>query len=173
MAFEVAAVPEDSILFLAELAQSESGNARFAIELLWRAGKYADSEANDRVLPEYVRLAFSSIVPSIRKSELASLGLHEQLFLLSVARVLKEDEGAYAPLSEIEKAYAIACEEYEEEPNSHTQVWKYVQFLSKLGFLKMEVISVPTRGRTTRVSLPSIAAGALEDEILSLLKDRC
>lgn len=170
MAFEATSVPEDSIIFVAELAQSESGNARFAIELLWRAGKYADSEANDRVLPEYVRLAFSSILPSFKKSELASLGLHERLLLLSAARVFKENESAYALLSEVEKGYAVACEEHNERPSSHTQVWKYAQFLSALGFMKLEVVAVSTRGRTTRVSLPSIGAAELEREIVSSLK---
>jgi len=170
MAFEANAVPEDSVLFIAELAQSESGNARFAIELLWRAGKYADSEVADRVLPECIRLAFSSILPSVKKSELASLGLHEQLLLLSAARVFKESESAYTVLSEVEKGYAIACEEYGERPSSHTQVWKYAQFLSALGFIKLEVITVSTRGRTTHVSLPSVASAELEREILASLK---
>jgi Cdc6-like AAA superfamily ATPase len=124
------------------------------------------------VLPEYVRLAFSSILPSLKKSELASLGLHEKLFLLSAARVFKENESAYALLSEVEKGYAVACEELCERPSSHTQVWKYAQFLSVLGFMKLEVVAVSTRGRTTRVSLPSIAAAELEREIVSSLKKR-
>src|SRR3990170_2220223 len=102
MAFETSAVPEDSVSFIAELAKLESGNARFAIELLWRAGKYADSEAARVVLPECVRLAFSNIFPTVKKSELASLGFHERLFLLGAARVFKESENAYASLSEVE-----------------------------------------------------------------------
>ncbi|HII86276.1 TPA: hypothetical protein HA273_06950, partial [Candidatus Bathyarchaeota archaeon] len=150
--------------------KSETGNARFAIELLWRAGKYADSEASELVLPEFIRKAFSSIFPSVKKSELDSLGMHEKLLLLGVARVFKESENAYALLSEVEKAYAIACEEYGEEPSSHTQVWKYTQFLSALGFLKTEVAAVSTRGRTTHISLPSIPARELEKEIISCLK---
>ena len=170
MAFEPATVPEDSVFFIAELAKSETGNARFAIELLWRAGKYADSEASELVLPEFIRKAFSSIFPSVKKSELDSLGMHEKLLLLGVARVFKESENAYALLSEVEKAYAIACEEYGEEPSSHTQVWKYTQFLSALGFLKTEVAAVSTRGRTTHISLPSIPARELEKEIISCLK---
>ena len=44
MAFELGAVPEDVVDLIAELAFSETGNARFGIELLWRAGKYADAE---------------------------------------------------------------------------------------------------------------------------------
>jgi len=170
MAFELSAVPDDTISIIAEIAQSESGNARFAIELLRRAGKYADAEDAAVVLPEYVRKAVSSIFPTMRKTELASLGLHERLFLLGVARVFKENENAYASLVEVEKAYTIVCEEYGEKPSSHTQVWKYAQLLSALGFLKTEVAAVATRGRSTRVSLPSIPAAELEKELCSSLE---
>ena len=170
MGFEPSAVPEDTISLIAELARSESGNARFAIELLWRAGKYADSEDATIVFPECVRKAVSSIFPTMKKNELGSLGLHERLFLLGAARFFKQSEKAYATLSEIEKAYTIVCEEFGEEPNSHTQLWKYAQFLSALGFLRTEVASVATRGRSTRVSLPSISAEELEKELRAILE---
>jgi len=169
MAFELSAVPEDTVSLIAELARSESGNARFAIELLWRAGKYADAEDACEVMPEYVRKAVSSIIPGTRKSELDSLGLHERLFLLGVARIFKENEKAYASLVEVEKAYTVVCEEFNEKPSSHTQVWKYAQLLSALGFLGTEVTSVATRGRSTRISLPSIPAGELEKELCAIL----
>jgi len=165
MAFEPSVVPEDTVSLIAELARSESGNARFAIEVLWRAGKYTDAEDAAVVLPEFVRKAVSSIFPMMRKAELASLGFHERLFLLGVARVFKESESAYASLVEVEKAYAVVCEEYDEKPSSHTQVWKYAQLLSALGFLRTEVAAVATRGRSTQVSLPSIPAGELEKEL--------
>jgi len=170
MAFELSTVPDDTVSIIAEIAQSESGNARFAIELLWRAGKYADAEDAVVVLPEFVRKAVSSIFPTMRKTELASLGLHERLFLLGVARVFKDNENAYALLVEVEKAYTIVCEEYGEKTSSHTQVWKYAQLLSALGFLKTEVAAVATRGRSTRVSLPSIPASELERELVASLK---
>jgi cell division control protein 6 len=170
MAFEPAALPEDTVRLIAELARSESGNARFAIELLWRAGKYADAEDASVVLPEFVRKAISSIFPTMMKTELTSLGLHERLFLLAVARVFKDSESAYASLVEVEKAYIVVCEEYDEKPSSHTQVWKYAQLLSALGFLRTEVASVPTRGRSTRISLPSIPASELEKELCAILE---
>ncbi len=170
MAFELATVPEDVVDLVAELAYSESGNARFAIELLWRAGKYADAEDANEVEPECVRKAVSSIIPTMRRSEFTSLELHEKLFLLGVARFFKESQRAYASLSEIEKAYAVVCEEYGEQPNSHTQLWKYVQLLSALGILKTEVATAGARGRTTRVSLPSIPAVELEKELCASLK---
>jgi archaeal cell division control protein 6 len=165
LAFESGAVPEDVVDMVAELAYSETGNARFGIELLLRAGNYANAVDARVVGPECVRQAFSNTVPSMRRSELESLGLHERLFLLAVARYFKENEEAYAPLSELEKEYDVICEEYEEQPNSHTQLWNYTQYLSKLGVLKTEVASAETRGRTTRVSLPSIPAEELEKQL--------
>jgi cell division control protein 6 len=171
MAFAPSTVQEDVVNMVSELAVSESGNARFAIELLWRAGKYADADGLGEVLPECVRKAVSSIVPTMRKNELASLELHEKLFLLGVARVFKESRKAYAALSEIEKAYAVVCEEFDEQPRSHTQLWKYVQFLSALGILRTEVASTGTRGRATRVSLPSVPACELEKELIAYLEE--
>jgi cell division control protein 6 len=170
MAFEPATVAEDVVGLVAELAVSESGNARFAIELLWRAGKYADAEDAGEVEPECVRKAVSSIIPTLRRSELTSLGLHEKLFLLGAARTFKESQKAYASLSEVEEAYAVVCEEYEEKPNSHTQLWKYVQLFSALGILKTEVASTGARGRSTRISLPAVPAVELEKELSALLE---
>jgi cell division control protein 6 len=171
MAFAPSTVQEDVVSMVSELAVSESGNARFAIELLWRAGKYADADGLGEVLPECVRRAVSSIIPTLRKSELASLELHEKLFLLGVARVFKESQKAYAALAEIEKAYAVVCEEFDEEPRGHAQLWKYVQFLSALGILRTEVTSTSTRGRATRVSLPSVPACELEKELSASLEE--
>jgi cell division control protein 6 len=171
LAFESSAVPEDVVGLIAELASSETGNARFGIELLWRSGKYADAEDASRVEPECVRRAVSSIIPTLKRSELASLGFHEKMLLLAAARYFKENEEAYVTLTEIEQAYAVICEEYNEKPYSHTQLWKYLQLFSSLGILKAEVATTATRGRSTRVSLPSIPAVELEKEVCALIEE--
>lgn len=170
MAFEPSTVPEDVVDLVAELAVSESGNARFAIELLWRAGKYADAEDAEQVEPECVRKAVSSILPTLRRSELTALGRHEKLFLLGATRTFKESQKAFASLSEVEGAYAVVCEEYDETPKSHTQLWKYVQLLSALGILKTSVASTGAHGRSTRISLPAVPVVELEKELSALLE---
>jgi cell division control protein 6 len=168
MAFELGAVEEDVVELISDVAFKETGNARFGIELLWRAGKYADAQDACRVEPEYVRLAVSSIVPSIRRSELSGLGLHQKLFLLAAARYFKGNEQAYALLSELEKTYGVVCEEFGVKPNNHTQLWNYAQFLSSMGALTLEVVT--TRGRSTQVSL-SIPASELEKELSASLEE--
>jgi len=170
MAFELGAVQEDVVDLIAELAFKETGNARFGIELLWRAGKYADAQDAEMVGPECVRMAISSIIPGLRRSELVGLSLHEKLFLLAVARYFKENEQAYALLPEVEKTYAVICEEFDEKPNNHTQVWNYARFLSSLGILKTEVATSTVRGRSTQISLLSIPAFELEKELSTSLK---
>jgi cell division control protein 6 len=172
LAFEPSTVPEDVVDLVAELAVSESGNARVALELLWRAGKHADAEDLGVVAAECVRQAVSSIIPTIQRSELSSLGLHEKLFLLGAARVFKDSEKTYATLSEIEEGYAVVCEEYGEQPKTHTQLWKYVQLFSALGILSAEVDATGARGRSTRVSLPSVPSFELEKELIAALEKR-
>jgi len=170
LAFKPLTVPRDTVILIAELASSESGNARFGIELLWRAGKYADAENLDAVTPECVRKAVSSIIPIMRKDELASLSFHEKLFLLGIARVFKHSEKACMSLMDAEQAYSIVCEEFNVKPYSHTQLWKYLKTLSVLGILRTEVSAVDSRGRSTLIYLPKISANELEKELNAFLE---
>ncbi|MBS7633335.1 hypothetical protein KEJ15_06945, partial [Candidatus Bathyarchaeota archaeon] len=170
LAFKPLTVSEDTLSLIAELAASEGGNARFGIELLWRAGKYANAEAVGYVTPECVRKAVSSIVPSFRKSDLADLVFHEKLFLMGIARLFKTNEEASVSLVKAEQAYAVVCEEVGVKPNSHTQLWKYLQGLSALGIVKSEVSGKGSRGRSTRIFLPRIPALELEKELRELLE---
>ncbi|KON33989.1 MAG: hypothetical protein AC479_02295 [miscellaneous Crenarchaeota group-6 archaeon AD8-1] len=172
MSFNLYAVNDDVINSIAEFGYSESGNARFAIDLLWRAGKYADANNKRVVGMECLREAVSSIFPSIRKSEIDSLTLHEKLFLLAIARFFNYNDVACASISEIEESYEIVCEEYSEKPNSHTQIWKYVQLLSALGIIKIKVRSASKRGRSTFISLPTIPSNELEKELNASLRKK-
>ena len=165
MGFNLYSVNEDIISSIAELGFSKSGNARFAINLLWKAGKYADVNDKDVITAECVREAVSNTIPSVRRNELIALSLHEKLFLLALARFFKYDDNVYILLSEIEELYAVVCEEYNEEPNSHTQIWKYSKLLSTLGIIKIEIIASAKKGRSTRISLPCIPAKELEREL--------
>ena len=170
LAFKSLTVPEETVSLTAEIAFSEGGNARFGIELLWRAGKYADAEDLDVVTPECVRKAVSSIIPTMRKSDLASLSFHEKLFLLGIARIFKESQKAYVSLADAEQAYAVVCEEFDMKTHSHTQLWKYLQTLSDVGIVETEVSAAGNRGRSTLIYLPRIPILELEKELSALLE---
>jgi cell division control protein 6 len=171
LAFKPSTVSEETVDLVAELAFSEGGNARFGIELLWRAGKYADAEGSGAVTPEHVRRAAASIIPTLRRSEIASLGLHEKIFLLGIARLFKTSQAAHVPFSEAERAYAIICEELGEKPHSHTQLWKYLQNFAMMGIVKTEISTIGNRGRTTIIYLPRTPADELEKALSDILEN--
>jgi cell division control protein 6 len=170
LAFKALTIPEDTVSLVSELALSEGGNARFGIELLWRAGKHADADGSEVVSPECVRKAVSTIIPSMRKDDLSLLSFHEKLLLLGMAGLFKESQKAYVSLAEAERAYAVACEQSDVKPNSHTQLWKYMRSLSTMGIVKTEVSAAGSRGRSTLIYLPRIPAQELEKVLQDLLK---
>jgi cell division control protein 6 len=169
-AFREDTVPPQTLDLIAEAAALEGGDARYAIELLWRAGKFADTERSKEVLPEHVRRAASSVYPVIRKDAIAELGLHEKLFLLGIARRFKLTDAAYISMGEAEEAYAVVCEEYGEKRRRHTQVWKYAKELSSLDIIETQPSSQGYRGKTTLISLPRIPASELERELTRILQ---
>src|SRR5207249_1790259 len=65
LSFKEGTVPEALVSFIADIA-SNNGDARYAIELLWRAGKYADSEESKELTPDHIRTAASSLHPVLR-----------------------------------------------------------------------------------------------------------
>ena len=169
MAFKPSTVPEGTMTLIAEIAFSENGNARFAIELLWRAGKHANADNVDTVMPECVRKAVSGIIPALRKSDLTTLSLHEKLFLLSIATLSEQSQKANASFTEVEKTYAVICEEFNKSPNTHTQLWKYLKNLTNHGIVETETSGTGSRGRSTVISLPRLPAHELEKELRTLL----
>jgi cell division control protein 6 len=168
-AFHDNAVYSQTLDLVAESAASFGGDARYAIELLWRAGKYADAENSRMVQPEHVRRASESVYPIVRKDSISQLNLHQKLFLLGVARRFKQSDAAYLSMGEAENAYAVVCEEYGAERHGHTQLWKYLQELSALDVIKTEHSSAGQRGKTTLISLPHVSAAELEQELVKTL----
>ncbi|MEM2912261.1 MAG: ORC1-type DNA replication protein [Candidatus Bathyarchaeia archaeon] len=169
LAFKHGTMSPESVELIAELAEMENGNARYAIELLWRSGKYADVMELSEVTPECVRKASASVYPSVRKDEIALLGFHEKLVLLGLARRFKQSGKAYLSMGEAEEAYAIVCEEFDEKPRAHTQFWKYVQELSASGIIKTRLSGNDFHGKTTLISLPWTPASELEEELIKTL----
>ena len=170
LAFKPGTIPTETVILAAELGEEEGGNARYAIELLWRAGKHADTEGAKEVLPEHVRKAVGNVYAGIRRDEIAALDLHKKLFLLGVARRFQQTGKVHLSMGEVEEAYAIVCEEFDEKPRGHTQLWNYVRELSSLGIIKASLSSSGQRGKTTLIGLPRIAAADLEKELSKALE---
>ncbi len=160
---------EESIRLIADLA-SERGDARYAIETLWRSGKYAEAEGSNVVTPEHVRKAAASIYPAIKKENLTYLSLHEKLILLAITRALASNDKAYTTSSELNELYRLVCEEYKVQPKAYTRFWEYLQKLEDQGIIRIKVSSEGVRGRRSYITLPEIPVSILQHELTRLLE---
>lgn len=150
------------------LAEGHYGDARFAIELLWRAAKISDKEQRNRITPEHVRKAVITVLP-MEKSILDDLNIHQKLLLLSIARSLQNESRTFVTTPEVSTMYNQICEEARVRPRRQTQLWTYLKDLSKLGLITSEVVNKHKRGRSLgRVSNIYIRDLPLEEIINSL-----
>jgi len=168
MAFEQKTVMDETIQVICDIA-SEHGDARYAIELLWRAGKSADSDQENIVIPDYARRAKADTHPELRKEIFAALPMQHKFLLLAAARQLREIRSAYVTIGEVEEMYRSICEEYNEEPRAHTQIWEWVQDLHAHGIIDAKKSGTGQRGQTTLIGFSDVPAEMLEQFLSGLL----
>ena len=168
LAFRDGAIDDDAINLIAEVS-SEWGDARFAIEILEKAGMLSDEESAGRISVEHVRGAKAEAYSSITESKLAGLDRHQKLSLLGIARASRGK--AYVTTGETESAYKVACEEYSEKPRAHTAFWGLLKDLDMLGVVSAKKSGPGISGKTTVITLLDIPAKVLEQRMRQMLKD--
>jgi cell division control protein 6 len=168
LAFHDGAIDDDAINLIAEVS-SEWGDARFAIEILEKAGMLADEESTGRISVEHVRGAKAEAYSSITESKLAGLDRHQKLSLLGIARASRGK--AYVTTGETESAYKVACEEYSEKPRAHTAFWGLLKDLDMLGVVSAKKSGPGISGKTTVITLLDIPAKVLEQRMRQMLKN--
>lgn len=162
-------VTQDCILLTAEIA-TVKGDARHALEIMWYAGKFADKEGSSIVYPEHVRYAKANIEPSLLRGALEDMTLHKLLLLVSITRRLRYTQAAYLTTGEVEESYHIVCEEFNETPRKHTQIWEYLKEFEKHGILVSKKSSTGQRGNTQLISIQDASVAELEKEVVKRLK---
>ncbi|OYT47262.1 orc1/cdc6 family replication initiation protein, partial [Thermoplasmatales archaeon ex4484_36] len=116
----------------------ETGDARFAIELLGRAAEIAEERGEELVTPEHARAAKAYTKPYIYEDIVDSLNIHQQIQLLAAARLLRKK--AYTTTGEVEREYSVICEELSKKPLGHTQFWQY---LKELNTTQITIADIP------------------------------
>jgi len=169
LAMHPGTVDDDIRDMIAEIA-SELGDARYAIELLDKAGMLADEETSETVTAEDVRGAKSQVHPTGLEERLGLLDTPKKLVLLAVARKIRRKP--YITMGEAEEAYKLVCEEYGEKRRAHTQFWKYVGDLDALGLIDTKLSGEGVVGKTTLIYLPEIPSKILADNLERGLKRR-
>ena len=148
----------DEILDVIAGLTEEKGDARFAIELLWRSARNAEQEGERSLTVEHIRKAVITVMP-IERSMIDDLNTHQKLILLSIARLLNSRIQSYVTTPEIKQEYEHICEEANLRPRRQTQVWAYLKDLNRLGLIQQEVENRHKNGR----SLGRIATVRIRD----------
>ncbi len=168
-AFYPGVMTEEAKNLIVEMA-SERGDARYAVELLWRAGKYAENEGTTRVVPEHVRKAAASIYPSIKREVLTYVSRHEKFLLLAAARLLLSSGKSHISSTELYQAYKVVCEEFKAPARAYTRFWEHMQRLEDLGLIRIKIGKGESHGRKSFITLPGIPASIMVREISALLE---
>ncbi len=169
LAFTRGTVQEDCIDLISDIS-SEWGDARFAIELLSKAGIAADNQHTDIVTPEHVRAAKAETYSIVTETKLKNLKKHELFTLFSIAKRLKKEGTAYINTGDAEKTYKVTCEEYNEKPRSHTMFWNYLKEVENAGFIYLKESGKGQLGTTQFISLPDIPAQVVGEKVQDILK---
>ncbi len=168
LAFLPGTVQDDSIELIADIA-AEWGDARFAIELLGKAGIAADHEHTDRVVPEFVRAAKAETYSVVTETKLQNLNRHQLLTLDAIANRLQRDGTAYLNTGDAEKMYSFICEQHEEKPRGHTMFWQYLKDIENAGFITVKKSGKGQLGTTQLISLPDIPAEIMHQKVNEIL----
>lgn len=163
-------INEEPLIIISEIA-SKLGDARFAIELLWRSGKNAEADKSIRILPNHIRMAQNSVY-SISEEILNDLSIEHSLFLFTIASWFSENpKQEFMKIAEVRKYLPIYAERFgiKKVGKGNTSMWLYMKFLSSWGLIKTQIVSSGHRGRKTLISLalpPDLIINGLVNDLI-------
>ena len=148
---------------------SSTGDARYAIDLLWQAIHLADTQKASTLLLKHIEAAHTNVF-SVSKDRINDLELAHKLFLLTVAKwMLDNPSQEYMTMDKVKKYLPVYAERLKVKVGrGNTSLWLYMKALSSLGLINTHVESSGRLGRTTMISLdlsPKLLVKELEKAI--------
>ena len=160
MAFHQGVIEEGVSEMIASMSE-EYGDARFAIELLEKAGMIAEEKGDGTITPEHARRAKAEVKPFVFEETIQQLNVHEQIMLLAASRLLKRT--AYCSTGEMEAEYKAICEQINKKPLGHTQIWQYMKEMDAFGLITTKKSGKGTVGNTTLITIQDVPVMDLID----------
>jgi len=177
---EIALVPgtwDDGILRLLAERAGTSGDARRVIEYLSSAAERAefrqDGHTEQTITVDDLHAVNDALATNTTHhlEVVDDLPAQGMLVLLAMCRRLRNEQSM--TMGDVERLYAVVCEEYEQKPKSHTTLWKYVKQIEREEIIATRVAAVPGgRGRTTHLSMPHFLPADLASRLELLLPKR-
>ncbi len=160
------AYSEEVIKKICEISSDQGGEVRYAIELLWRSGKFAEQEGVSTIKTEHVKRAQTNNFP-IKDSIISDLPLQHKTVLRAIALLLNSDNvKTFVTTTELKKKYIEICKKYNLPPRKQTQFWVYLQDLAQQGLIELKIENRhngkgKSNGRTSIIRLSNIPVSYL------------
>ncbi len=158
--FREGAVEEGAISLAAAYAAQESGDARFALLLMLRAGEIADEEGASKVTEEHVRKARERVEEDVILETVRTLPVQERLVLYALARLTREKKGVQRMGSEPALFSGTVYEEYVriarhmgKKPVSQRWYREYISEMEMYGIIETTPVQRGIRGSTRIIKL--------------------
>ncbi|PIT84039.1 hypothetical protein COU37_05270 [Candidatus Micrarchaeota archaeon CG10_big_fil_rev_8_21_14_0_10_45_29] len=156
--FKEGAVHESAVNLAAAIAAQETGDARYALKLLLKAGEFADERKISMVTDKEVEEARRNVDIDLATETIATLPAHQQLVLLSVCS-LSLKGASYAKLGnsdaernlmsgEVYEEYSKMCRKYKKPKRSARWYREYLNDLEMLGLITTIESGRGMRGHT-------------------------
>ena len=161
--FKPDVVDESALNLAAAIAAQETGDARYALKLLLRAGEIADEKKRPRINHTDVEEARRSVDVDLAAETIATLPVHQQLVLLAVCNLSLEgqryarlggsagnagDDEHHLMSGEVYEEYSRLCRHYKKPKRSARWYREYLNDLEMLGLITTIESGRGMRGHT-------------------------
>jgi len=169
--FAEGAVDSSAINLAAALTSQESGDARYALKLINKAGEMAQQAKKKKVTDDDVEAARKKVELDLTMETINTLPDMHQLVLYAIGKLsmqgsrysrLEGMEGGFLFSGEVYEEYERACKSARKRPRSSRWYKEYLNDLENLGL----IISTPSgkgiRGQTTLIRMGSETGSVME-----------
>jgi len=178
IAFKDEAVDPAVIAKTAAFAARQSGDARYALQLLLRAGDVADEEGAEKVTVEHLEKAKEKVEEDIILDMVSQLPLNQKIVLLAIAQLAEKNAGMrlfgdgkpVLTSGEVYTAYTQLADKLGRDAVSDRWFREYISELAMYGLLHVEQAGKGFRGNTRLIRLkfdPEKIRAVLERSLLN------
>ena len=157
------AVDEEAILLTAKVATRANGDARYALDLLWRAGKKTDQERVSQLSCEHVRQAQLAVI-QFHRGMVVSLQSREKSLLLALCKAFEETQTATISADYLKDYLQIVKESCQFEVPTVPELPKILKRLSDIDIIAVEASKIEIE---TKISLLGMPVSTLQNVLLS------
>jgi len=187
MGFKPHVVDDGAINLSAALTANDTGDARYALKLLLKAGEIADDRGITKITDKEVEDARRSVDTDIAFEAISTLPDHQQIVLLAVANLVldkgkntrltsgtQDEEDSFLTSGEVYEEYCRVARKHRKPRRSARWYREYLNDLEMLGLITTVESGAGMRGRTRliRIGYPAADVQKIVEKNFSIIESK-